>query len=252
VTILCYHTVEPGWRSPLAIEPAEFERHCAWLSRRRLVPLDAKVAEGSPSPSGTVAITFDDGLSGVYEHAFASLVRHHVPATVFVVAETMVDPERKVDWVDTPPATPLRTITRDQVLEMRDAGIAIASHSHAHLDLTMLTDDEVERDLRTSREVLEDVLHEPVPFLAYPRGRHDDHVRRAAERAGFTHAFSLPEGPEPTGRFAVPRVGVYPGTGVPGLVVKTRPWYLPVRTSRAYPWLRTIVRGGPPPTKRAG
>ena len=58
--------------------------------------------------------------------------------------------------------------------------------SLAHRDLTMLSDEECHRDLRESRELLEDLLGEPVPFLAYPGGRNDARVQRAAARACAT------------------------------------------------------------------
>jgi len=255
VSILCYHTVEPNWRSPLAIEPAAFEAHGRWLARRAVVPLAAAVGHfdrsGRP-PHDAVAITFDDGLSGVYEHAFPVLRRHALPATVFVVAETLTPAGRAVDWVDTPPPFPMRTVTLDQLLEMQADGVTVGSHSYAHHDLTALSEREAEADLRQSRELLEDLLHRPVPYVAYPRGQHDAGVRRAAEKAGFTHAFTLPEGPETVEPHAIPRVGVYPGNGPAALLLKTRPWYLGVRTSKSYPWLRRLARRGRAPARRAG
>jgi len=90
---------------------------------------------------------------------------------------------------------------------MQDAGVDFQSHSWAHRDLIDLSFDECVRDLRDSREFLSDVLGRPVTLLAYPRGLHDADVRRAAEVAGYTHAFALPETAEEPGDFAVPRVG---------------------------------------------
>ena len=88
------------------------------------------------------------------------------------------------------------------------------------------------RDLRRSREFLEDLLKTPVPFLAYPRGLHDDGVRRAARLAGYSHAFALPEGPERVDEYAVPRVGIHRGNGTRTLAVKSHRRYLDVRHSR--------------------
>src|SRR2546423_1141649 len=98
--------------------------------------------------------------------------------------------DHAVDWVDTPPPHPLRTLTVEQVREMQEDGIAFGSHSYAHHDLTAMEEAECARDLRASRELLEDLLKAPVRHLAYPRGRHDERVRRAALRAGFTHAYA--------------------------------------------------------------
>jgi peptidoglycan/xylan/chitin deacetylase (PgdA/CDA1 family) len=245
VTILCYHAVDPAWRSVLSVSPEEFERHCAWLRRNRTVaPLEeivGRMDSGGRPRRGTTALTFDDGFASVFHHAFPTLRRHGLPATMFVVAETLTPMGRAVDWVDDPPSQTLATLTREQVLEMRDAGIRFGSHSYRHADLPSLTEEECIHDLRASRELLEDLLSRPVPFLAYPRGLHDERVRRAAQRASFTHAFSLPEAREPSGPFAVPRVGVYPGNGVRGLRIKTSPWYLSLRTSRVYPAIRAVA-----------
>lgn len=249
MTILCYHSIDPNWESPLAVTPEAFAEHCAWLARsRRMLDMDTAAVQMDASgslPRGAGVITFDDGFAPVFELALPVLKRHRIPATVFLVAGTLTGSGHPVDWVDDPPAEPLRTLTRDQVLEMRAAGILFGSHSHAHRDLTSLGDEECERDLRESREVLEDLLGGPVRYLAYPRGRHDDRVRGAAARAGFTHGFALPESREPAGPLAIPRVGVFRRNGMLTLRAKTSRWYLGVRTGRVLPAVGRMVRGRP-------
>jgi peptidoglycan/xylan/chitin deacetylase (PgdA/CDA1 family) len=237
MTILCYHAVDPGWSAPISVHPLLFERHATWLARRRrVVPLDSIVASGEGRRD--VALTFDDGFTSVLHHAVPVLSRLGLPATMFVVAATLVDGGRPVDWLDRPPsAGPPPTLDREQLLELRDAGVRIGSHGSSHADLTGLGDLACERDLRESREILEDVLREPVPFLAYPRGRHDARVRRLAERAGYTHAFTLPERREPAGPYAWPRVGIYGSNGIGTLRIKTIPAYVSVRSR---------LRPGPP------
>lgn len=246
MTILCYHEVRPGWASPLATDPASFAEHGAWLTTHKTVlPLEDAVERLDRSgrlPSGCTAVTFDDGFRGLYDHAFPVLSRHRIPATVFLVAETLTADGRRVDWVDTPPAFPLHTLTVEQVREMQFAGIRFASHSYRHADLTKLGFEECVRDLRDSRELLESVLGRPVRLLAYPRGRHNRAVRDAARRAGYSHAFTLPEGPEPPGRYAVPRVGLYHGNSVIDLRIKSARAYLPVRTTPVYRLARAAVR----------
>lgn len=258
MTILCYHGVDPDWRSPLIVTPAAFDSQAAWLAaRREVLPLEVATERLDASgrlPRGRTAITFDDGFRNVLVHGLAVLHRHRLPATVFVVAETLTPSGRAVDWVDTPPGdgAPIETLSLDDVLELVDAGMAIGSHSFSHAVLTSLGEKECERDLRASRELLEDLLRRPVPFLAYPRGFHDERVRRAAASAGFRNSFTLPEDREVPGPHAVPRVGVYPGNDASSLRWKTARSYLPLRTGRAYPALRRLLKGSPPPTRRAG
>ncbi|MDQ3982603.1 MAG: polysaccharide deacetylase family protein [Actinomycetota bacterium] len=234
MSILCYHSVDPEWDSPLAVSPALFAAHLAWLSsRRRVVPAEraaAAMSRRGSLPRGMTALTFDDGYADLHRHALPVLSRFGVPATVFLVAATLTE-GRSVDWVDDPPAHELRTLDRGQIREMRDAGVAFGSHSLEHDDLTALTYEECVADLKASREVIEDVVRGDVRLLAYPRGRHDASVRRAAAAAGFEAAFSLPERKEPVTPFSVPRAGVYGGNGVGVLRVKSARFYVPLRSA---------------------
>src|ERR687893_300844 len=104
MSILCYHSVQPRWPSPLAVEPADFARHCAWLAhRRRVLPLrDALVRldRSGRLRRGMAALTFDDGFAALHEHAMPVLARHRMPATVFLVAQTLTPAGQPVDWVD--------------------------------------------------------------------------------------------------------------------------------------------------------
>jgi peptidoglycan/xylan/chitin deacetylase (PgdA/CDA1 family) len=248
LSILCYHALDPDWPSPLAVMPEAFAAHCDWLARsRRVIPLAEAVARMSRSgrlPRGVVALTFDDGFESIHRHATPVLAAHWFPSTVFVVARTLSPDGLAVDWVDDPPTEPLRTLTLDQVLEMRDSGVEVGSHSSVHHDLTRLSEAECERDLRESRELLEDLLHGSVRHLAYPRGRSDERVGRAAGRAGFANAFTLPEAREPRGPFAIPRAGVYRGNGVREVAIKSSSWYLPLRTNPLFPLLRRAIGRG--------
>lgn len=245
MTILCYHSVQDDWQSPLAVTREAFREQARWLREHTdVVGLEDAVDRLDSSgrlPAGTTVLTFDDGFAALHDNVVPVLAELRLPAIIFLVAETLVPPGRAVDWVDTPPPFPLQTLTRDQVLRMQDAGVRFASHSWSHLDLTTLSYDECVLDLRRSREALEELLGEPVPFLAYPRGRHDEGVRRATAAAGYRFGFALPQGPEPVGDYAVPRVGVFPGNGLRAMFLKTRRSYLPVRQSRLFPLLRQAV-----------
>jgi peptidoglycan/xylan/chitin deacetylase (PgdA/CDA1 family) len=248
MTIICYHSVQPGWESPLAVEPTDFADQCAWLARhRQVLPLGAAVDRLDRSgrlPRGVAALTFDDGFADLYTHALPVLRRNQLPWTVFLVAQTLTEQGQQVDWVDTPPPLPrtLSTLTREQVLEMQEFGVDFQSHSFAHLDLPDLGFDECVADLRDSRELLSDLLGRRVTQLAYPRGRHTEQVRRAAAAAGYDHAFALPEQAEPVGPFSVPRVGIYRGNSLRALRIKTARPYLRLRLHPRYRQATAMAR----------
>jgi peptidoglycan/xylan/chitin deacetylase (PgdA/CDA1 family) len=249
MTVLCYHSLQPGWESPLATEPDDFAWQAAWLRRSRTV---LPVREALPRldrsgrlPRGEAALTFDDGFADLYTHGLPVLTRHRLPATVFLVAQTLTPAGQPVDWVRTAGSQELTTLTLDQVLEMQDAGIEFESHSWAHRDLIELSAAECVRDLRESRELLSDLLHRPVTLLAYPRGLHNEMVRLAAEKAGYTSAFALPERAEQPSAFAIPRVGIYRGNGPSTVRLKASRPYLRLRTSER------VLRAAGPVTRLA-
>lgn len=254
MSVLCYHTVDPNWRSGLSMDPSVFRAHCAWLARhRRVVDLDTAVTlmdRGGNLPRGVCCLTFDDGLAGLYEHALPALRTFRLPATVFVVARTLSH-QQEVDWIDDPLPHQLGTLSLDQLREMIDSGVDVASHSNAHLVLTELNREACEHDLTISRELLEELFGKPVRHLAYPRGRHNNDVREAARRAGYSHAFGLPVGPEPVSAFSLPRVGVYRHNSVTMLRAKSTRGYLGVR-NRLTPAAVEVARrlSGRPPADR--
>ncbi len=246
VTILCYHAVDPGWKSPLSMTPSGFRRHCEWLARHRAV-VDLEEAVGKVDgrgrlPSGLCSITFDDGLRSAFEHALPTLLDYGLTATVFLVAATVGPEAQQVDWIDDLPRGALATLTLDQIQEMAAHGVRFGSHSYSHRDLTSLSDDECFKDLYASKQLLEDVLGRPVPLLAYPRGLHNDAVRRAARRAGFTHAFGTARRRPLPSRWGIPRMGVYAGDRELKLRIKSSRSYASTRTSGAFNTLRGLVR----------
>lgn len=246
MTVLCYHTIDEGWESPLAVRPADFEAQCAWLARhQRVLDLPEAVQRLDRRlrlPTGCASLTFDDGFTGVYDHAFPALRRWGLPATVYVVTRTLHDRTTPVDWVrESHPPGGLACIDPDQILEMRETGIRFGSHTATHRDLPDLTFAEQVAELRDSRQTLEDLLEEPVDTVAYPRGLHDEVTRDAARQAGYAFAFALPERREPRGAYAVPRVGIYRGNTLRTLRMKTRRAYLPVRLRVGTPEMRARV-----------
>ncbi len=94
--ISCYHRVVENFdRSrrrtipSMLISTEMLERHIDWLSKRyefaSLDDIGAHLETGRPFSKPVTAITFDDGYSDVYHHAYPLLKRKGIPAAVFVV-----------------------------------------------------------------------------------------------------------------------------------------------------------------------
>jgi len=220
--VLCYHAVSDGWEHALSIGPAAFERQLRLLLRARWRP--ATVEQAAAGRGRLLHVTFDDAYTSV-ARALPLLERLRVPATVFACSgyadegRPLAVPELAADAAAQPDE--LRTMAWDELRELAERGVAVGSHTVSHPHLTAIDDGALARELRESRERLEDELRRPCPYLAYPYGEQDARVRAAAEAAGYDAAFGLPGQEQPIDRFQLPRVGLYRRDGLARLAVKT-------------------------------
>jgi peptidoglycan/xylan/chitin deacetylase (PgdA/CDA1 family) len=153
----------------------------AWLNREAALPDNAFL------------LTFDDGFLGVHEYAAPILAALRWPATVFLVSQMIGQRDAWRETHRSGNATyPL--MNTQHIHELRTQGFSFHSHTRSHADLTSLDDDALDAQLRGSREDLQALLGDDVAFLAYPYGRHDERVLRAAQAAGYRAAFSVQPG----------------------------------------------------------
>jgi peptidoglycan/xylan/chitin deacetylase (PgdA/CDA1 family) len=245
--VLCYHAVSDSWPDRLAVGPDMLERQLRGLLRRRYRPAAATSVVGG---SGKLFhVTFDDAYRSV-ANVLPVLERLRVPATVFACPGFADDgrvldvPELALEAAKYPDE--LATMTWDELESLIERGVEVGSHTVTHAHLTRLSDAELMRELRESRERLEARLGRPCPYLAYPYGEEDARVRAAARPARDAAAFGLPGSEKPVDRYSVPRIGVWRTDNVVRFTVKTVT--AARRLARAAPWL---IPGGKPRSQPA-
>jgi peptidoglycan/xylan/chitin deacetylase (PgdA/CDA1 family) len=168
---LAYHAVEPG-PAPLCLDPALFRAQLDCLegfeAETVTVGQLAEGLRGGRLPQRTVAITFDDGFASVVREAVPLLLERGMTATVFCVAGHL---GRLNDWPTQTPGAPLLPLAgRAELAELVRSGIEIGSHGIEHAPLDGAPDDVLHREVRASKEMLEDALGAPVGSFAYPYG----------------------------------------------------------------------------------
>ncbi len=119
-------------------------------------------------PERPIALTFDDGWREQYEVAFPLLQKYGFRATFFVVTAHVGYP-RFMSW--------------EELAEVRDAGMEIASHGRKHVSLVDADDKEAWREIALSKEKLEEELGVPVVSFSYPFGGY---------RRGFRRCWNAP------------------------------------------------------------
>jgi peptidoglycan/xylan/chitin deacetylase (PgdA/CDA1 family) len=200
--VLCYHAVSRSWRVGLAVSPDALDRQLSWLLERGYTATTFVDAVTRPAHGKTLAVTFDDAFRSVFAEGFPVLARLDVPATVFAWP-TYVDAREAGEerppggpamqaWFGTPHHDELHSMSWDELRTVLAADWEVGSHTVNHPYLTQLDDDALKWELEASRERLEHELGRPCRTLAYPSGDFDDRVVRAAGRAGYAAACTLP------------------------------------------------------------
>ena len=179
--VLCYHRFEDKPHDSLAIAPAEFKAQMQALKDNGIavVPLKDVLAwrRGEKNiPPKSAVITIDDGYVSGYEVAWPILKEFNYPFTMFIYT----------NWVQVGG----KSMTWDQLAEMRDAGVDIESHTESHKDLRKAPPGQdyttwLHNEVYRSKEILEDKLGIKVMAFAFPYGFHNEVVRKTAMDAGY-------------------------------------------------------------------
>ena len=198
IPILYYHEIGlPSSKHVLA--PGAFEAQRSWLADAGFQPLSldavADVYEGRrEAPDRGMALTFDDGRSGVGRHAAAALSRRGWPATLYVVTGWL-------DGAEIPDAERYSEFLGwDEVRDLRDRGFTIVSHTVSHANLKRIPVEAAAEEISASRRRLEEALEAPVSHFSFPYGRRTRVAERLVQEAGYRTAKVT--GERVNGRFA--------------------------------------------------
>ena len=185
LVVLCYHRV--GGRTPSRVDlPSPlFEEQVARLaSGPGVVDIDgALTALAGPPPSepGAVVITFDDGTADFVEEALPILVRHRVPATLYVATD-FVERGRPFPGSGTP-------ISWAALAEAVSTGlVTVGSHTHTHALMDRLPANAVDEELDQSITLIGERLGVEPRHFAYPKALAGSPAADRAVRARFASA----------------------------------------------------------------
>lgn len=173
---LMYHDVTPGGggtgggpsRFTVSVTSFELMLDTVAAMGRAGTSLAAALDAGTEP---RVAITFDDGTIGQFEHAAPALRARNMTATFFVTT----------DWVGTP-----GFMSWDHLRQLTDWGMSVQSHSKSHPHLSELDDRALRAELWDSKEILDQALGQDTKQIALPGGNAPKHAsRRLLAEAGY-------------------------------------------------------------------
>jgi len=130
----------------------------------------------------SVILTFDDGYRDNYELLLPMLIKYNARAVIFVLADQHM---KHNCWRSSRVAEAPLMDTHMMMSCLNTQLIEIGSHGWSHKNLTMLNDQELDKEVRGSRMVLEDRLGVQIKSFAYPGGAWESREREAVQMAGY-------------------------------------------------------------------
>jgi peptidoglycan/xylan/chitin deacetylase (PgdA/CDA1 family) len=130
-------------------------------------------------------LSFDDGYSDIFVYAQDILRRLSNRAIIFLVAGKIGGVN---DWDCSCELAGKPLLDWEQVSELKKAGVQFGSHSLTHADLTKLENEELDREIRESKRILEEKLGRPIDGFSYPFGFFNNRVITALRNAGYKWA----------------------------------------------------------------
>jgi peptidoglycan/xylan/chitin deacetylase (PgdA/CDA1 family) len=218
-----YHSVSSVPAGPLrrlAVPPHRLAEQLTALAEAgyRLVGLSQ--AADQVAAGGTdrlAALTFDDGYADFLSAGLPVLAEVGATATVYPLAGQLPGPAGRPDRWDGR-LGPL--LSWSQLREVAQAGIEIGNHGLLHHPLDVLPPAQLDYEVITSHDRLEQAVRRRIRSFCYPHGYHNRAVRAAAARAGHDNACAVRRRLYRPGddRFAIPRLQPTPDHGGAELV----------------------------------
>ncbi|BFO65075.1 polysaccharide deacetylase family protein [Chryseobacterium sp. KCF3-3] len=165
LVILMYHQVEKESHEDLTVSLKNLEQQFSYLSSKKYtsyffseLPLSAK---------RNIIITFDDGYRNNLEYLPSLLEKYNLKATIFIPTGFIENGYNNYSMM-----------TFDEIRSLDKKYFEIALHSHAHENLSNVSLDFIEKDLKKNMEILDaqNIGYSKVlayPYGKYPQKKHD-------------------------------------------------------------------------------
>jgi len=174
VRILMYHRVcDSDAFDQLTVSPERFEEQMAVLAKKGgVISLDQAVQqlrEKTSVDSNSVVITFDDGYLDNLQQALPILEHHQLPATIFVTTDFAAQQTSHPRY-PTDPSLPLH-LDWAQLRELsKHPLITLGSHTISHPYLQSVDQQQAEKEILESAQLLEKQIGVSMDFFCYPSG----------------------------------------------------------------------------------
>lgn len=222
VPVLMYHHVgdlpsrPDRIRRDLTVSTADFEGQVKYLEAHGYHTITSlqllKSFEGNVRlPEKPILLTFDDGYDDVFNNAVPILKKHNMVGTFAVIT----------GYVGSPGYAPWK-----QILDARQQGMEIISHSFSHIDFSDIRHNHSKKvsEIELSIHDLWIHLGEKIPVFIYPYGHYNTETEQILKNNGFKLAFTTAFGKAKSGYnwVEMPRVRIHGGVSLQRFVTTVK------------------------------
>ncbi|MBU1216402.1 polysaccharide deacetylase family protein [bacterium] len=119
----------------------------------------------------TICFSFDDGFKECYTHIYPVLKKYNVNACFFINPNFTIGSEKYIEnFKKEKVHINKEPMTADMIFEMSNNGFLFGSHTLNHANLSGLDDATLYKELKESKEWLENFLGLPCDYFAWPYG----------------------------------------------------------------------------------
>ncbi len=197
IPILMYHHVMAGDGKNLPEDSsfvglADFEAQSLALSTAGYKTLDftelgSILDDKMKAPEKPVIICIDDGYAETLKSVLPVLSGNRQKAVVGLVTACIGEFD---DWQKARKEY-YKIIDETLVVEYSRLCFSFVSHSQTHPFLSRLSDNELEKELRDSKQTIEKLTGKPVNTLIYPYGDRHERVKTGLAAAGYRFGVSI-------------------------------------------------------------
>jgi peptidoglycan/xylan/chitin deacetylase (PgdA/CDA1 family) len=193
IPILLYHSVTDrptGDFGPFTVSRSQFASHLDRLLDQGFETLTIgqlleRIRARLALPERIAVITVDDGFADFEANAWPELQERGMNATLYVTAGVVGG---RASWLAPLHADQLPMLDRRQLVDLAAQGCEIGAHSMSHPQLDCLPRHQAAREIRESKERLEQFLGQSVSSFAYPHGYYDHEIRQMVVDSGYSSA----------------------------------------------------------------
>ncbi len=136
-------------------------------------------------PKNALMITFDDGYKCVLEQALPLMQTFGFKGVVYMPAAYI---GKTNDWDVQFAGKKFEHLSAQDLVTLSQAGFEIGSHGLTHRSLNGLSVEQQQRELRESKQILEQIVQRPVVSLSYPFGRFNLQLVQLSQSIGYHFA----------------------------------------------------------------